>query len=145
MSELFEAEAKPTEEDNPSFLDMTVRKKIGLPVEWEIFAWSLIGNCKEDWDRGDMLVSIGVPRRLKSGPRKGKKTWRGCETRKCVVSRVEVNQTAEAWERETGKCMDCYGTGNKWSGWSRENGDRFKPCKRCEATGSAPKQTEAAQ
>jgi len=42
------------------------------------------------------------------------------------------------FEAETGKCADCGGDGQEWRGWSHIGGHKWRPCKRCGATGAAP-------
>lgn len=50
----------------------------------------------------------------------------------------EEDEEKARFERETGKCHRCGGDGQDWAGWNRDTGTRWRPCKRCGATGTAP-------
>lgn len=120
-NDLFGAgESKPEPAMPPDWINVVARKKLGQPPEWR---W-----CKFEG---------GVPRPRKSGKHKGLPTWRDCVLTKCVVTRAEMNQAKAVYEAETGGCHACAGTGQWYSGWNRDTGNRFKPCPRCNATGKA--------
>jgi len=42
-----------------------------------------------------------------------------------------------SWEKQTGKCHECVGTGKRNVGWSKANGTLLQPCKKCNATGKS--------
>lgn len=110
-------------------VDAVAKRKMDIPG-WEPYAWERIGT-------DGMLVTGGIPRLLKNGPRKGEKTWSGNGDR-VVVVRAEIDQEMERYEQETGKCRDCMGEGKRPVGWSEETGPRFKQCERCTGTGCKP-------
>ena len=118
-------------------LDAVARRKVSGPDGWEVCAWERIG------DTGDLIVQGGVPRLLKSGPRKGEKTWRDGPVQKAVVTRAELDAEHARYEAETGKCGDCYGRGEVLKSWSAAEGLKHRECKRCAGSGNAP--TEAAR
>lgn len=119
-----------------NFLEVAARKKIGEAPEWEVFRWERVD--RKNSDKSDFIVGGGVPRLLKSGKRKGKKTWRDCEETRVLVSAEDIEQAETDYVKETGNCLNCQGTGEAWAGWSAADGNRFVPCKRCDATGAAP-------
>ncbi len=127
-------------DDRPSFNwhERIARRKLSLPDEWEACIWKVVG----DIEIGDTLVTLGIPRLLKSGKRKGQRTWRDSKLKECVVTRSELEAAFAEYERE-GRCFDCYGTGQKWAAWSSNDGHTFTPCRRCDATGK-PKSKVAA-
>jgi hypothetical protein len=96
---------------------------------WKAFAWEKAGT--------DSVVTGSVPTgTYKSGPRKGDLKFTGPKS-KIVVTKVEIEATAAAYESSTGKCWNCQGTGQTWAGWSKDNGTRYKTCSRCKGTGIA--------
>lgn len=109
-------------------VEAVAKKKMNIPG-WEPYAWELIGT-------DGMLVTGGIPRLLKSGPRKGEKTWDG-KGSQVVVVKAEIDQEVLRYELETGKCAECMGEGKRPAGWSEETGPRFKPCEKCAGSGVA--------
>ena len=113
-------------------LGTVARRKVGGSPEWEYFKWERVGEGR------DFIVEGGIPRLLKSGPRKGEKTWKDCACQKTIVSGAEIDAEHARYEAETGKCGDCGGTGEVFSSWRAGEGTKMKPCKRCNATGKTP-------
>ncbi|HEY3494770.1 MAG TPA: hypothetical protein VGK73_08800 [Polyangiaceae bacterium] len=103
-----------------------------LPDGFEFFSWKVVGT-------DGALMEGGVPRLLKSGKRKGQKTWRDCDETYCVVvTQGEVAQEERDYEQTTGKCHACYGDGQEWAGWNIYEGTKYRQCKRCGGDGKAP-------
>jgi hypothetical protein len=68
-----------------------------LPDEWEIYRFECLP--KDSAARGFTHVEVqgSIPRLLKTGPRKGKKTWRdGVEDQTFVLSFAELDE----WEKQ---------------------------------------------
>lgn len=114
----------------PSFIDRVARKKLNAPESWTHFRWQCVGKTN------DLLVTGGIPRLLKSGPRKGKKTWDGAGE---TVSITDAELAADylVYEAETGNCHKCGGSGQEWIGWSATDGNKYQSCKSCAGTGKA--------
>ena len=113
-------------------LDEVARRKVAGPEGWEVCGWERIGTGN------DLVVEGGVPRLLKAGPKKGKKTWRDVPVQKAVVTEAELKAEHARYEAETGNCGDCFGKGEVFASWSASEGVKHRPCKRCEGTGKTP-------
>lgn len=115
-----------------SHLDNVARRKVNGPEGWAVCAWEVIG------EGSDLVVTGGVPRLLKAGPRKGKPTWRDVPTQRAVVTRAELDAEKARYEADTGKCSECMGSGKVLASWSATEGVMYRPCKRCDGTGERP-------
>ena len=113
-------------------LDEVARRKVAGPEGWEVCGWKRIGTGN------DFVVDGGVPRLLKAGPKKGKKTWRDVPVQKAVVTEAELKAEHARYEVETGNCGDCFGKGEVFASCSVSEGVKHRPCKRCNATGKTP-------
>lgn len=113
------------------FYSQVAREKLGAPEEWRWVRLEAVG-------RDDTLVEGGVPRTLKSGPNKGKATWRDVRLERAVVTRAELVKAQTAFERETGKCHRCQGEGKQVAAAHSDGSVDLIDCARCNGTGSAP-------
>lgn len=115
------------------FINMIAIER-GAPAGWRWFA--------QEGMHGGRLVTGAVCHALyKSGPRQGQTNWAKRDKtteRKILISDEALRDRCAKWERDTGKCSECFGTGAAWAGWSRDKGDFTKPCRRCGSTGKAP-------
>ena len=114
----------------PSFIDRIARKKLNALESWTHFKWQCIGKTD------DLLVTGGITRILKSGPRKGKQTWDGVGEIVCITA-TELEADYLAYEAETGNCHKCGGSGQEWRGWSAIDGNKYESCHYCLGTGKA--------
>ena len=98
---------------------------------WQAYQWEAAG--------ADNIVRGCVPSGTYArGPRKGRPKFRPAEPgteRTVVVTKIELEQTAAAFERAEGKCWDCKGGGKEWAGWSVEEGTKYRTCGRCKGNG----------
>ena len=78
----------------------------------------------------DALYTGGTESKYKNGSPK----WDKPHTQ-VVVTEGERIAEAERYEREHGRCRECFGSGQQWVGWSKDEGNRYAPCVRCSATG----------
>lgn len=119
-------------ETSESFMALAGRKKLpNAPEGFEFFSWRCIG------DTDSVLMRGGVPRLLKSGKRKGEKTWSGCVVIECVVNTSEIEAERQAFVAMTGKCGECQGTAKRWAGWHHERGHSYRECRSCGGTGKS--------
>jgi len=109
------------------------RVKLGAPPEWEWYAAKLLPG-------DDTLLEGGIPNRRQDGtPRKqGKERWAGVKGTQVVVTLAEIAAACDVYERETGRCSDCAGAGERIKSISVHTGRTWRPCTRCGATGRAP-------
>lgn len=119
------------------WIAVVARQKVGGDEAWLVARWERIG------DTNDLKVGIGPARDKLTGKNKGLKTWRdtsGKLTLKyCVVTEGEIQQAMAAYEARTGNCSECEGTGSYCYGWSAKEGNMFRPCSHCGASGKAGK------
>lgn len=121
------------------FLEDIARRKLGAGPDWQWCKSEVIGA----YGHGDFLLSGGVPRILKSGPRKGRGTWAGITLDRCVVTQSEIAAEQRAYEASTGTCHRCLGEKQTIHGVSSTNGTTYRVCSRCMGTGLAPQHASA--
>jgi len=109
-------------------MDIAARKR---GVEgWVPYKWEAAGD--------DSIVTGAVPTRtISKGKRKGRPDFTGAKRDVVVVTQAEVEQAASHYERETGKCWDCKGSGQIQVMWSADTGAVHEACARCGGTGKA--------
>ena len=102
---------------------------------WQGYSWDRL-------DGGDSLVVGCVPDGVFSrGPRKGQPRFNkpvSGTTKKIAVSYTEMQAAAERYEKETGNCWHCKGTGEGFKGWHHETGEKRDTCPKCGGTTVAP-------
>lgn len=106
-------------------------RKVGIP-DWIGFRWTRA-------EGGSVVYGAVNADVYKRGPMKGKPKYiavKGTE-RTVVVTDAELDAAAAEYERDTGKCYECQGTGEVFAGWSREGGARRSPCTICAGSGIA--------
>jgi hypothetical protein len=113
------------------FMELAARRKLGRGEDWKACRWEAM--------TGGAMIDGGVPRILKAGPRKGKPTWKGQPIERVLLNEEDCAREVQLYIAETGNCPVCRGTGHEWRGWSRDDGDRYRPCPRCKATGKEDK------
>ncbi len=123
-----------------NLLEQQAREKAGQGPEWAIYRWESIPEAN-----GSMLTGAVAPPLL-SGKRKGKPNFskRDVATEKRVfITNAERDAYEARWEQETGKCARCEGKAQTLAGWSKAEGQTYRPCRACGGTGAA-KVTEGA-
>lgn len=123
MGDLFGVET-PVERREMDWYSATVQRLYGKPPEWRWWAWEAVG--------GGTLVTGAVPVSVSAN---GKPTWPKGDGEKFIVTDAQRVETMRHYEQAEGKCAQCYGHGTRWFGWSRDEGNRYKPCEFCGATG----------
>lgn len=123
----------PASDQPPFFLGDIAARKSGVPG-WQWFHSEVVGP--------DFMLEGGVPRKLKTGKRKGQVTWKGQPTTRVVVTRAELIAEMQAYETTTGKCRECAGAKRVCRSVS-VNDDKtvtrtYGDCRRCKGTGSPP-------
>ena len=117
-----------------NFIEIAARKKLGAEAGWRAFEFEAVRKGKI---RVTGSVPIGV---YTTGKMKGHPIWgKRKDAQKVVITGAEVDAAQANYERETGLCWKCEGSGQEWVGWSRDAGDKHQPCRCCSATGKAAK------
>lgn len=110
-------------------------RKAGRIEGWEHCKWQVVDM---DSPSRDILMTGGIPRLLKSGKNKGRRTWRDSKLTTVVVSDSDVEIEKTNYEANIGKCHECMGRGEVFKSWSTTDGTEYRPCKRCDSTGKPP-------
>jgi hypothetical protein len=112
--------------DHFGHMETVAIRKAGIPG-WEPYLYERIGD--------GVLMTGGIPRILKSGPRKGRKTWDRKDSTRVVVTRAETDAEQVRYEAETGNCGTCFSKGETVVVWSAADGEKYATCKHCNGTG----------
>jgi len=114
----------------PHHLSSVAIRKRGVPG-WEPYRWAVVGS-------DTVAVTGGIPRLLTRGPRKGQKTWDGPGQTE-YVTRAEQDAEFVRYENDTGRCGECFGSGEKLKSWHHIDGATYMPCPRCNGSKEAPR------
>jgi hypothetical protein len=120
-------------EDVPSFdvYRAAARRKLGAPDAWEWYALEAIGR--------DTLVTGGIPSHPSA--KNGRLRWQGVKGERVVLSRADIVDEKATYERDTGRCADCAGSGKTLRAAGKRDGKAYReygPCRTCSGNGSAP-------
>ena len=107
-------------------LNLAARRKLGAGPEWQ---W-----CTSEAITGGFLLKGS--RTIEK--RNGTKGW-ARPMQKVILTADDLRAEEECYQRETGKCFNCEGTGQETYGFSRDEGKLIRPCRLCNATGEARK------
>ena len=125
----------PKERVSIDFYNMFMRERFGLPADWRWYRVESKGDGhKFTQFEGD--VPCGV---VTSGKNKGRTKWPNKKNSRTyfvtTVPHADVLAFISGWEKKTGLCSECDGTGQRWAGWSQSNGHTYRDCHKCAATG----------
>lgn len=114
-----------------SHVERVGMRKLGDPEGFAFFKFTALAD-------GTILMVGGKYRLLKSGKRKGERTWNGCGGEQTIaVAPSEVKQEEERYSAETGKCSRCLGEGKTFASWSATDGVKHRACSACSGSGEA--------
>lgn len=116
------------------------RELLGMPPEWDSYHLEAIGHTPDDSATKLIRVTGAVAPMKTRGKYKGLPNWdkRDPATDKTAYfTPEEHDRWVQEWEKKTGKCSDCTGSGKRYAGWSVAEGTTYKPCKTCGETGMA--------
>lgn len=112
----------------PDFYQMFAESK-GVPAGWKWHGWS---TNSDEVPNGFLKLKGCVPSGVYiRGPRKGRPNFsKPVEgTRRVLfIDLQELDAFVDEWEKSTGSCRHCGGTGLEWAGWNRETGTKYRPC-----------------
>jgi len=135
---VYERPEKPQQvQERPCHFMSYLRERYDLPKGWRWVSWELknFGTPHEV----TMVEGAVCPDKTR-GKNKGRMNWakRDQSTQMTLpVPLADYRVWEERWERETGYCRHCEGTGYRWRGWSADDGHTYKLCRHCDATGKA--------
>lgn len=119
----------PYDVHNDHYLSVGRRKvKAGPVVKW--FHFEIVGDSHDL-----MLIGCVVDGVYVRGPCKGRPKYDG-PPRTAFVAFTEAVAEFERYERDTGRCGTCMGTGELFAS-SGPSGTKYRACHRCAGTGSA--------
>ena len=116
------------------------KEKFNLAADWRIFRWECFpksaDKCTHVMVTGAVCNAV-----ICSGKRAGQTNWdKRDKTTEFSLPVVidDFEKWKPEWEKKSGKCWVCLGTGQRWIGWHHIDGDKYQPCKRCLTTGKPP-------
>jgi hypothetical protein len=118
------------------WINLFCRDRFEVAPDWRWFSWE-----RKEFDQPHefMLVNGAVCHaRFQKGKSAGCTDWKKRDKsteRMFVIRRAELEAFQREWQARTGKCFECYGTGQDWAGWNAKTGNRYRPCQHCKATG----------
>lgn len=124
------------------WFNKTVERVHSLSPDWR---WFKV-DCHNKPDGYMELVGAVPIGFIKCGPRKGLPKWPPVSACQTVWIRFgEVEETKRIWEKQTGQCANCEGTGE--TVWSTsfvagKTERKMKPCVKCQGSGKAFKRCE---
>lgn len=95
------------------WMNKTAIEKYNLPDNWK---WGTAEAVKDG-----LILSGGIDR---SRP-----------FEKIILSNDDIIFCQDKYEKETGNCSQCSGTGQEIYGCHRDTGNKYRDCKECNATG----------
>ena len=129
--------------ERPPTREQFAREQMDLPSEWQVYLWEAIGWRTGSGKSQGALLTGAVPDRLITrGKRKGQPNWRKLKPgTKATVAVLDdaFDVWLLGWERATDACYKCAGSGRVFASWDHIEGTRYRDCRRCNATGNAPK------
>lgn len=105
-------------------LNLAAQKKLKVGDDWK---W-----CESEKITGGFLL-MGAKTIIEQKSEKHK--WIK-PMEKVLITDNDLIEIEMEYERTTGKCYVCEGSGQELCGWSKKEGKRFRPCKRCMQRGS---------
>jgi hypothetical protein len=117
------------------------RELLGLDDTFHVAAWRSLDLGKREAGHPDNRLRVEMMQcpRLEDG----RLAWPMADTKtkkKCIFTNAEHDAWILTWEQRTGKCSLCHprNPGQEWMGWSKDTGDKFRTCPRCNGTNKAP-------
>lgn len=114
-----------------NWYEAAAKGKARLPDAWKMVRWEAHGDPKHP-SAFEINGAVYPPKT--KGPQAGKPNYRKpvLGTKATVwLTEAEVLAFQSAWGKRTGKCVECFGTGQLWTGWHFQTGNSYKPCPHC--------------
>lgn len=107
------------------------KEKYGLPGNWRIYRWA----CQPP--NGKTVLFLELSGAVAPNKKNGHPNWRKLEKpTECTITLTvkEHDEWKLEWEKRTGKCYECTGSGNVFAEWSAKDGTKYRQCPRCKGT-----------
>lgn len=111
-------------------IQKTVERLYPLPENWH---WREVSTNETPEDNIKVTGSV-VTGYMKKGEKKGKRVYAKEKTIYWIRD-SQVKETIRNWEIETNICYKCKGTTQELAGFSKENGPKYRECRKCGGTG----------
>ena len=121
---------------NDTIYDIFARKLYNLPDNWHGVHFKALDDSNQTVQIKGWICGVFV-----RGPKKGRISFNKklSDPKTVYISKAQYNQCLIDFEKETEKCIDCFNhPGQKWIGWSKDGGNKFRECPKCKGTGVAP-------
>lgn len=119
-------------------LEECAREKVGMGADWKIFRMECLPHHPQPTE---LVSAVGAVVPLATrGKRKGRPDWNKMDKSTVRTAYITLKEHAEwigQWEKRTGKCSQCEGSGQEFAGCSVERGTWTRPCAKCGATGKS--------
>lgn len=122
-------------------LNTQAKIKANMGEQWEPYSWCMLPSGG-DYELAEVCGSI-APLYTK-GKRKGQHNWDKMDksTKRTVYITIAENAEFVAqWERDTGKCANCEGTGKTLQSWHYIKGATYRDCVECNGIGKSNQPT----
>ena len=119
-----------------NLMEIHAREKAGMPESWCMYRWECFPKTA-DKTLYYQVTGIVAPLKTK-GKNKGRRNWRAGDksTERVVILPVSDHEAWVAeWEKKTGNCAECTGTGRIMKRWSAASGAEYRPCGKCNGSG----------
>lgn len=117
---------------------LLIAQQRGVPEGWRWVSLEVLDTKVPRAQAHNLITGAVYSTLLKSGPRKGEPNFKkpdpGTE-RRLVISFAELDAFCAQWERETGTCSKCIGSGEELARYSSVDGSTYRTCSRCRGTG----------
>jgi hypothetical protein len=111
------------------------RELAKMPDEWIVYSFKAIPNSDGTLEFKGAIAPI-----YSRGKSKGLPNWKMSDKnseRTVYIKESEHDLWLAKWEKETGQCHECVGTGDVFQSWELGKGVIYKKCSVCVGTGAA--------
>lgn len=123
---------------NMELLEQCAREKAGMGADWKPWAFECLPHHPQPTELVQVTGAV-VPLKTR-GKHAGRPDWNKKDKSTIRTVYITLKDHAEwvkEWERKTGLCANCEGSGEEWAGWSVAEGSKKRPCAKCGATGKS--------
>ena len=121
---------------NVKLLEKQAKEKFSLPENWEWFRWETLPHPPAN-HTFVKLTGCPITERYKSGKRKGRPKYSLATSMSVTITLAEHEAYLLAWEKETGQCSACTGSGEELERWHHIDGTKMRPCGKCNGSKKA--------